>query len=398
MGAQQEVGIVSGLLCVDSLHLKNIARFDDIQLRFQPGMNYLCGTNGIGKTTILEAIASAFVRSNYITIRKKVSASLPGVIQVGGHSDGQPISAEGQIAEFVLEAGSQPFGFNGLSPYVLNIKTSRDFSYSRTHHLQADPDRRDHDAQQQALNGLPSGDIKLWFANRWLFRGERERWPEHKYDNLIAAITSFSLIDKSVRLSHVDSSNFDIMVETPSGIIPFELLSSGYRASFSIILGILKEIEYRKLDVRGADFGGLILIDELDLHLHPTWQREIGRILKAAFPCAQIIATTHSPHIIQSAEKGEVIAIIDGDNGPCVNEVGYGEYGFRGWTIEEILRDVMGLDEVVTEEYRTAMRKFDDAVDAGDGESANSALTVLEAMLHPNNHLRKLLRLQAAKM
>lgn len=361
-------------------------------------MNYLCGTNGVGKTTILDAIASAFVRNQYITIRKRVSADLPGVIEIAGHHDDKAISAEGQIAQFVLESGSPPFGFNGLAPQVLHIKTSRDFSYSRSSHIQADPERRDHEAQQQAQSGLLLGDIKSWFANRWLFRGERERWPEHKYNNLLAAISAFSLIDKEVELSHVDSSTFDVIVDTPSGKIPFEFLSSGYRATFAIILGIIKEIEYRKLDIAGTDFGGLILVDELDLHLHPTWQREIGRVLKVAFPRAQIIATTHSPHVIQSAEKGEVIAIVDGERGPRVNEIGYGEYGFRGWTIEEILRDVMGLDDVVTDEYRLAMRDFDDAVDAGNAEAANVALGVLEAMLHPNNHLRKLLRLQAAKL
>ena len=54
---------------------------------------------------------------------------------------------------------------------------------------------------------------------------------------------------------------------------------------------------------------GIVVIDELDLSLHPTWQRRIVRILKELFPKVQFICATHSPFIIQSLEPGELIAL-----------------------------------------------------------------------------------------
>lgn len=51
---------------------------------------------------------------------------------------------------------------------------------------------------------------------------------------------------------------------------------------------------------------GLVLIDEIDLHLHPNWQRRIVSDLKSAFPKIQFVATTHSPFIVQSLKSNEV--------------------------------------------------------------------------------------------
>ncbi|MDY3745891.1 MAG: AAA family ATPase, partial [Lachnospiraceae bacterium] len=54
---------------------------------------------------------------------------------------------------------------------------------------------------------------------------------------------------------------------------------------------------------------GVVVIDELDLSLHPTWQKRIVRILKDLFPKIQFICATHSPFIIQSLKPGELIVL-----------------------------------------------------------------------------------------
>ena len=58
---------------------------------------------------------------------------------------------------------------------------------------------------------------------------------------------------------------------------------------------------------------GVILIDEIDLHLHPKWQREILRKLHEVFPNVQFIVTTHSPIILQGASDIAQIVVLDGD-------------------------------------------------------------------------------------
>lgn len=86
-----------------------------------------------------------------------------------------------------------------------------------------------------------------------------------------------------------------------------------------------------------SNFDGVILIDEIELHLHPEWQGKICSILTKTFPQAQFIVSTHSPHVIQTAEINQVIAL-SGKNGHLEKStVDIAPYGFKGWTIEEIL-------------------------------------------------------------
>jgi len=207
----------------------------------------------------------------------------------------------------------------------------------------------------------------------------------------------FSILDPKIKLHNVDHKSFDVLVETVDGIIPFEWLSSGFRSTYALLLGIIKEIEFRKLDISASSFAGVILIDEIDLHLHPEWQRKIARILKDTFPLAQIIATTHSPHVIQSADVSEVIALWRNEpDHVSVRELPDSPYGFAGWTVEEVLTDVMGMQDVETQIYIDAVQAFDDAVEAENGRSVRETLYRLHSMLHPTSYKRTLFDLRAA--
>ena len=72
-------------------------------------------------------------------------------------------------------------------------------------------------------------------------------------------------------------------------------------------------VSYTHLDVYKRQAlkktSGIVLIDEVDLSLHPTWQKRIMGILKEQFPRIQFICATHSPFIIQSLEEGELLTL-----------------------------------------------------------------------------------------
>jgi hypothetical protein len=102
----------------------------------------------------------------------------------------------------------------------------------------------------------------------------------------------------------VDFDELVIVTDYPSGdrMNPFHLLSDGYRN----LVGLAADIAYRMavlnphlLADATRETPGVVLIDELDLHLHPTWQRMIVSALLRAFPRVQFVETTHSPFIIQ---------------------------------------------------------------------------------------------------
>jgi predicted ATP-binding protein involved in virulence len=103
----------------------------------------------------------------------------------------------------------------------------------------------------------------------------------------------------------------DLIITLKNGKnLPFRMLSDGVRN----MLGMVADIAYRTAvlnpqleDKAVTETPGIVLIDEIDLHLHPKWQRKVVDDLKRTFPKIQFIATTHSPFIIQSLKEGELI-------------------------------------------------------------------------------------------
>ena len=131
------------------------------------------------------------------------------------------------------------------------------------------------------------------------------------------------------------------------------------------------------------------MIDELDLSLHPTWQRKIIGILKNLFPKIQFICATHSPFIIQSLEDGELITLdrkLDSE--------------YAGEGIEDIAEDVMGVKMPQYSEKKRKMydaaAEFYDAVKEGktqkDIEELGKKLAVLEANYSDNPAYLALMR------
>ncbi|MCE2403759.1 MAG: AAA family ATPase [Dehalococcoidia bacterium] len=87
----------------------------------------------------------------------------------------------------------------------------------------------------------------------------------------------------------------------------------------------------------------ILLIDEIENHLHPTWQRRVIPALLEHFPKLQIFATTHSPFVVAGLKAGQVHLLHRDENG-CVTATTNSE-DVVGWTADEILRTMMGVDE-----------------------------------------------------
>ncbi len=111
----------------------------------------------------------------------------------------------------------------------------------------------------------------------------------------------------------------------------------------------------------------VLLIDEIENHLHPTWQRRVIPALKRYFPGLQIFATTHSPFVVAGLEKGQVHMLKRDADG--VVRVSTNEHDIIGWTTDEILRTFMGVDEPTDQltidrrERLTALREKDSLTD-----------------------------------
>ena len=93
--------------------------------------------------------------------------------------------------------------------------------------------------------------------------------------------------------------------------------------------------------------GGVFIIDEIDAHLHPSWQRRIIPTLQRHFPNVQIFASTHSPMMVAGLKKGQVHLLKRDETGQVVWS--RNEQDIVGWTADEIYRTFMGIDDPTDE-------------------------------------------------
>src|SRR5262249_46483597 len=104
--------------------------------------------------------------------------------------------------------------------------------------------------------------------------------------------------------------DFRVLVETPDGVVQIEALSQGLTSLLSwigIVVQRLYEVTPMRPDVDDAMQGyALILMDEIDAHMHPLWQQQLLGRLKKLLPNVQVIATTHSPLVVAGLEVEEV--------------------------------------------------------------------------------------------
>ncbi len=157
-------------------------------------------------------------------------------------------------------------------------------------------------------------------------------------------------------------------------VAPWQELSDGFHIFLALVADIARRaVMLNEIDGAGAPdrVEGVVLIDEIDLHLHPRWQRVVLDGLCKAFPRLQFIVSTHSPQVLSSAENRQVRRLVEGKiltDGLFV----------EGRDTNAILRDYMETDDR-DEEGSRALRELHDAIDRGDRETADSLYAQLAA-------------------
>ncbi|PRX20723.1 putative ATP-binding protein involved in virulence [Paraburkholderia sp. BL18I3N2] len=117
----------------------------------------------------------------------------------------------------------------------------------------------------------------------------------------------------------IDKSNRTVVMKTVDGDVPLRQLSEGYQAMAAWAGDLLFRMtdSFRNFKAPLAA-RGVMLIDEMDLHLHPVWKRNLVDFLDSAFPNLQIIATTHSPLSVQQCGEGELFVVRREAAGPTL--------------------------------------------------------------------------------
>jgi predicted ATP-binding protein involved in virulence len=157
-------------------------------------------------------------------------------------------------------------------------------------------------------------------------------------------------------------------------VAPWAELSDGYHVFIALVADIARRAAMLNA-IDGAEaparVEGVVLIDEIELHLHPKWQRVVLHGLRKAFPRLQFIVSTHSPQVLSSASNRQVRRVM---GGKLIAEVLFVE----GRDTNAILRDHMNTDDRDDEGTR-ALRDLHDAIDRGEKEKAKELYARLAA-------------------
>ena len=164
--------------------------------------------------------------------------------------------------------------------------------------------------------------------------------------------------------------------------VPFTKMSDGIR----IAMAMVADIAHRMVTLnpqlgKGAlsETNGIVLIDEIDMHLHPSWQKHIIADLCKIFPQVQFVFTTHSPIVLSNVKNDNIVALSSGK----VYKVNQKTYGRAA---DSIMKEIMGTD-VRPEDVSALQDKFNTALDRGEIEKAKIILADLIEHLGADDEL-----------
>ena len=308
-------------MIVTCLRLTNFRAIEAAEFRFHRGVNLIVGVNGVGKTGVLDALGvclSAVERQvNKAEIRvKPLSAD---DVRVG--ADGLAIECRVRFADRdvncsvrkqrearpsqkrrVRFVGRLPARANGSAfagrPLAVLFSTRRAVPSERAPgKAVAGGGITGALADAFASRELRLGEFATWMKVQEALRGERPAGAR-ALAACQEAVESFLPGYRNLRPD--DGARPRLWIDRDGTTLPVRQLSDGERGSLALVLDLTRRLALAnpELDAPASEAEAVVLIDDIDLHLHPRWQRQIVHNLTAAFPRCQFIATTHSPQVI----------------------------------------------------------------------------------------------------
>lgn len=372
---------------IKSLHLQHFRRFTDFNLPLHEQLTVLIARNGAGKTSVLDGIATLL--GVFLSRLPKVSGINPKENDFQVNADGTKppfmrltaVSNNGIIWDRTEKRDKSKktatqiptaHGIKALNDYVDTIidadNAGEDYSlpvfiYYGTGRGVFEVPQRKRDFSKEfprfdALNGsLESKTNFKKFVEYFYFLEAQESKLQKEQRSFDVELPELAAIRQAVKLMMPEFSNPESI--NPAGIqvdwldngtqkkLRIEQLSDGFRTTLAMVMDIaarMAEANPKSADPLSTE--GIVLIDEVDLHLHPGWQQHILLDLQRTFPNIQFIVSTHSAQVISSV-KPECLRVIDWQNEePSLLEIDFSE----GAEAQQVLLDVLGVTSTRVEQ------------------------------------------------
>jgi len=387
-------------------------------LGFDPKMNVFYGDNGAGKSTLLDALAAALswiparIRSQNaqgasikdIDVNNSMSsASISVTAQCGGgnykwrtekvrkgnaatsaKSDYSEVTGLAKDLVSVLNAGS---GLPVLVSYPvtravvdvpLRIRNRHDFGALN--------------AYDEAFTGAANFRIFFeWFRNREDIENQsaRDNNGSIKIDRQLEAvrnaISRFLPGITNLRISRYPSLQME--ADKQGRRIRVDQLSDGEKCMLAMVGDLARRLAIANANGDFDPLGGagIVLIDEVDLHLHPSWQHFVVPRLLETFPNCQFFVSTHSPLVLNNVRPGNLYMVKDVDGRMEVSRPGES----FGKSVLRVLEDLMGLPETLPAEIGQKLKTIYSQIAFGETSAARDGISELRSSGYDEPELAK---------
>ena len=356
---------------IKNLHIKEFKGLRDISINFEKNdkpldLVVLAGSNGSGKTRILESILDYFQKIvNHIE-----NENVAGVFF---ETDERSCLKEGYDSWSlykILNSYNDKNSFErGRKVVEKNLKVFPKIIYvpTETNFQKVEIASPMLFREYKFLNIVDSGlikDVPSYIATRITeLANEQESIPMGEIRKAVFREINeiFEILDLDIKIEDISQDGRNIPIFTNSAGDKFDIneLSSGEKQLF------LRTLAIKMLNPENS----IILIDEPELSLHPKWQQRIVDVYRKIGKNNQIIIATHSPHILGSVKKENIMLLDKDDEGKIVIKTGDELYDSYGQPTERILEDIMGLKTTRNQEIFDKLEKIREMVNEDKHET-----------------------------
>lgn len=327
---------------IQNIHIQNFRGIKNLHItEVDPRMNIIVGINGAGKTSVLDALSillswmiarmksasakGAYPKDSDVSLDSKTPCSLSITIEDGvswSIHKSKAFSSRntsyktdlGQMTTFA-ERIVQGVDSGGNVPVIMYYPVERAIASAPVNLHRSEPVIWD--VYKDALSGNANfRSLFEWYRRQEDIENELIRddatYRDRNLDSVRRAIGSFFPDFSELRVRRRPRQA--MVVKKGNKVIEFSQLSQGEKCYLSLVCDIARRLAIANPGLSNPLEGeGIVLVDEIDLHLHPKWQSEIVPKLMEVFPNCQFFLSTHSAIVLSDIKKSQIIPIKEGD-------------------------------------------------------------------------------------
>ena len=361
---------------IKNLHIKEFKGLRDISINFEKNdepldLVVLAGSNGSGKTRVLESILQYFqdhIQYNYRGNSNKIEIYFEEKEKICRNNVGDEMELYEGLKSISYHEIDNPRNEKHIKikkelnilPKIIYVPTEINFQKMNT----ASTTLVQEYNFINIVNTNLIKDIPSYIATKMISamlknKNEKVGDVQKKVFNEINEIFENLSIDVKVEDISQDGRNITLFTNSSGDEFDINELSSGEKQLF------LRTLAIKMLNPENS----IILIDEPELSLHPKWQQRIVDVYRKIGKNNQIIIATHSPHILGSVKKENIMLLDKDDEGKIVVRTGDELYDSYGQPTDRVLKDIMGLETTRNPKVFKLLEEAGELVDKNEYES-----------------------------